>query len=70
MQIRCYHCQKPFALSKIEVIAALEQITAHNLGHYDANCPHCRRVNRVSQKELKRAAPDWKPQSQGEPVDG
>jgi phage FluMu protein Com len=33
-----------------------------NLTHFDAPCPHCRRVNRVSRKELQRAAPDWKAQ--------
>ena len=70
MQIRCYQCQRPFALSKDEVHTALDQITANNLSHYDAPCPHCRRVNRVSKKELQRAAPDWKPQPQGESADG
>lgn len=59
MQILCYHCHKPFALNKESIHAALDQIAAENLNHHDAPCPHCRRVNRVSQKELRRAAPDW-----------
>jgi phage FluMu protein Com len=59
MQIRCQRCHKPFALSKETVHAALAQMAAENLSHFDANCPHCRRNNRVSQAELKRAAPDW-----------
>ena len=63
MQIRCYHCSKPFALSKDTVHAALDLIAAENLSHYDAACPHCRRVNRVSKEELQRAAPDWQAQS-------
>jgi phage FluMu protein Com len=63
MQILCYHCHKPFGLNKEFIYAALEQIAAENLTHYDAPCPHCRRVNRVSSKELKRAAPNWKAQA-------
>lgn len=59
MQIRCQRCHKPYALSKETVHAALDQMMAENLSHYDAQCPHCRRTNRVSQAELKRAAPDW-----------
>lgn len=59
MQIRCYNCHKPFALGKSAVHAALEVITAEELSHYNAPCPHCRRVNRVSRAELLRAAPDW-----------
>lgn len=59
MQILCYHCHKPYALNKESIHAALDQIAAENLNHYDVPCPHCRRVNRVSQKELARAAPDW-----------
>ncbi len=64
MQIRCYHCHKPFALSKETVHSALEMIAADNLNHYNAYCPHCRRANRVSPDELHRAAPAWKPESE------
>lgn len=63
MQLKCYQCHKPFALSREEVYSALDQITAENLNHFDAHCPHCRRINRVSRDELKRAAPDWTPES-------
>lgn len=63
MQIRCYHCQKPFALKKEIIHAALDQVTKENQSHFDAPCPHCRRVNRVSRDELVRAAPDWQAQS-------
>lgn len=62
MQILCHNCHKPYALNKEVVHAALDQMQAENLTHYDAPCPHCRRVNRVSRKELQRAAPDWKVQ--------
>jgi phage FluMu protein Com len=60
MQIRCYHCHKPFAIGRDAVHQALDILTTSGMSHYDANCPHCRRVNRVSLQELQRAAPDWK----------
>ncbi|MCC7129219.1 MAG: hypothetical protein B6D39_05900 [Anaerolineae bacterium UTCFX2] len=61
MQIRCYNCHKPFAIGKQETHTALDMMVAQNLSHYDAQCPHCRRINRVSRQELERAAPGWKP---------
>jgi phage FluMu protein Com len=59
MQMRCQFCHKPFVLNKEAVHAALDQMSAEKLHHYDAHCPHCRRVNRVSRDELFHAAPDW-----------
>jgi len=59
MQIHCYNCHKPFHLSKEIIFAALDEIDSENLSHYNVNCPHCRRTNRVSPKDLHRAAPDW-----------
>ena len=59
MQIRCQHCHRPFGLSKEVIHAALDLLTAENLGHYNANCPHCGKANRASRAELLRAAPDW-----------
>jgi phage FluMu protein Com len=59
MQIRCFHCHKPYAMSKETVVAALEEATEQNLVHVNVPCPHCRRVNRVSRDDLHRAAPDW-----------
>ena len=60
MQIRCQNCHKPFALNKDVIHAALDQLTSENQNHYNAQCPHCRRMNRVSLQELERAAPDWR----------
>lgn len=59
MQIRCHQCHRPFALGKATVHAALGSITERDLSHYNANCPHCRRANRISKEELLRAAPGW-----------
>ena len=68
MQIRCMNCHRPYGLKKEETIAALDLLEAEQLGHYNSTCPHCGRVNRVSRTELLRSAPDWKPQTQEEPV--
>jgi phage FluMu protein Com len=62
IQIRCVYCQKPFGLDMETIHAALDEIHTRDLGHYNAPCPHCRKINRVSLKELKRAAPEWKAQ--------
>jgi phage FluMu protein Com len=70
MQIRCQNCHKPFALSRETVHAALDMLTSQNMSHYDAHCPHCRRVNRVSQQELQHAAPDWKKPTAETPANG
>jgi phage FluMu protein Com len=59
MQIRCSNCHRPYGLNKEQVHAALDLLEAEHMGHYNATCPHCRRVNRVSHSELLRAAPDW-----------
>jgi phage FluMu protein Com len=59
MQIRCSNCHRPYGLNKEQVHAALDLLEAEKMGHYNATCPHCRKVNRVSRDELLRAAPDW-----------
>jgi len=64
MQIRCYHCHKPFALGRDAIHQALQEMTEGDMGHHNAYCPHCGRANRVSRQELLRAAPDWAPQQQ------
>lgn len=61
MQIRCTNCHKPYALNKEMVIAALDQLFRDNQNHYNTQCPHCRRMNRVSRQELERYAPGWQP---------
>lgn len=61
MQLRCQQCHRPFALGKEAVLYALDMMHKQEMHHYNAQCPHCRRVNRLSQDELLRAAPDWTP---------
>jgi hypothetical protein len=70
MQIRCHNCHRPFALSREAVHTALDIVTEEQLNHYNATCPHCRRVNRISRDELMRAAPDWERKvKEGKPDD-
>jgi phage FluMu protein Com len=57
MQLRCYQCGKPYPISRETVAAALETMATEHQTHYHANCPHCRRVNKVPRAELERMAP-------------
>ena len=59
MQIRCRNCHKPFGMGREAVHAALDLLSAENMGHYNVNCPHCGKSNQVSRAELQRSAPDW-----------
>ena len=67
MQLRCYKCQMPIAISKEEIYSALDVISDENLTRYDVRCPKCRKTNRVSAKQLKRAAPKWKREREDKP---
>jgi phage FluMu protein Com len=60
MQIRCNQCHRPFALGREMIHEALNEMVDENLNHYNVQCPHCSKTNRVSRSELMRAAPDWK----------
>jgi hypothetical protein len=68
MQIRCSNCHRPYGLNKEQIYAALDLLETEQMGHYNAPCPHCRRVNRVSRGELIRAAPGWSRQANEENV--
>ena len=59
MQFQCYKCQMPILLSKDAIYLALDVISDENLTRYDVKCPKCRKTNRVSAKQLSRAAPHW-----------
>ncbi|MEZ0397279.1 MAG: hypothetical protein ABWK53_12730 [Anaerolineales bacterium] len=60
MQLRCTYCQTMFALSRDEMLAALEHVEEQKLKYYDAHCPKCRRANRVDRLKLELAYPNWK----------
>lgn len=60
MQLRCTYCQTMFAISRDEMLAALEHLEEQKLKYYDAHCPKCRRANRVERAKLELAYPNWK----------
>jgi phage FluMu protein Com len=59
MQLRCSYCQTMFAISRDEMLSALQYVTEEDLLYYDAHCPKCRRANRVERAKLQRAYPNW-----------
>jgi hypothetical protein len=67
MQLRCYSCGWSFAINKDEVAFALESLTASGGHHYDAHCPRCKHVNKVSLEQLRRAAPRRPPPAEKPP---
>ena len=60
MQLRCTYCQSMFAISREEMLAALEHMEENKLIFHDAHCPKCRRANRVERARMERFFPDWK----------
>src|SRR5215470_8195956 len=60
MNIRCSFCQNPYAIGRIETIAALQQMEAEHLTHYDAHCPRCRRATPILRQKLEMTLPNWR----------
>lgn len=60
MNIRCAFCQTPYAISRNEILAALQRLETENLHHYDAHCPRCRRVTQIPRQKLEQVLPNWK----------
>ncbi len=60
MQLTCTYCRTMFALSRDEMLAALQHMEQHQQKYYDAHCPKCRRANRVEGKRIEALFPDWK----------
>ena len=60
MQLRCTYCQTMFAISREDMLAALEHMEEFKRIYYDAHCPKCRRANRVERARMERFFPDWK----------
>jgi hypothetical protein len=66
MQVRCRHCNRPYAIKRDEVHAALDMLHTEDLVHYNSYCPHCGKINRLAKKQLKRQAPTWEPSKEAE----
>jgi len=60
MNIRCSFCQTPYAISRVQILDALQEVDAGKLSHYDAHCPRCRRATRIPRQKLEMAMPNWK----------
>jgi hypothetical protein len=42
------------------MLDALQEIDAHKLTHYDAQCPRCRRATQLPRQRLEMAMPNWR----------
>ena len=60
MNIRCSFCQTPYTLSRVAMLDALQEVDAHNLTHYDAHSPRCRRATQIPRQRLEMAMPNWR----------
>ena len=60
MNIRCSFCQTPYALSRVAMLDALQEVDSGNLTHYDAHCPRCRRATPIPRQKLEMAMPNWR----------
>jgi hypothetical protein len=60
MNIRCAFCQTPYTLSRVEMLDALQEMDSHNLTHYDAHCPRCRRATQIPRQRMEMAMPKWR----------
>ncbi|RPI93867.1 MAG: hypothetical protein EHM40_08450 [Chloroflexi bacterium] len=60
MNIRCAFCQTPYTLSRVDMLDALQEMDAHNLTHYDAHCPRCRRATQLPRQRLEMFMPKWR----------
>ena len=60
MNIRCAFCQTPYTLSRVEMLDALQEMDAHQLIHYDAHCPRCRRATQIPRQRMEMFMPKWK----------
>lgn len=59
MNIRCSFCQVPYAISRVEILDALQEMESKKLTHYDAHCPRCRRATRIPRQRLEMLMPNW-----------
>lgn len=60
MNIRCAFCQTPYTLSRVDMLDALQEMDAHNLTHYDAHCPRCRRATQLPRQRMEMFMPKWR----------
>jgi membrane protein involved in colicin uptake len=49
-----------FTTSRDADLAAIQQMEAEGLHHYDAHCPKCRRANAIDRIRLEKIYPNWR----------
>lgn len=54
---RCNNCRTPFNIREPEIVAALAVMKSNGFKYYNAACPSCGRPNKISEAQLRRAAP-------------
>ncbi|MBN1286125.1 MAG: hypothetical protein JXB47_12075 [Anaerolineae bacterium] len=63
--LRCFKCGWPINLNRAELETAVAEAMAKDEAHYALVCPSCRRVNKISVKQMRRKLPrDWQPVAQ------
>ena len=60
MNIRCSFCQVPYAISRVDLLDALQEIEAKKLTHYDVHCPRCRRATPIPRQRMEMFMPNWR----------
>lgn len=56
VKITCFKCHWSWSLGSKDVKAALDSL-APDENYYAIECPKCRRINKVTRKQLKQALP-------------
>lgn len=56
LKVTCFNCHWSWSLNAEAAQAAYDSLEPGEK-HYNADCPHCGRANKVSVKQLERALP-------------
>jgi phage FluMu protein Com len=56
IKITCFNCHSSWSLNREEIEAALTSLKP-GATHYTVECPKCRRVNKITVRQLQRALP-------------
>jgi len=60
MNIKCSFCQVPYAISRVDMLDALQEMDAKKLTHYDVHCPRCRRATPIPRQRMEMFMPNWR----------
>ncbi len=57
MNVHCQYCRHSFTLSRDYVAEAVAEAAEKKQKYHAVECPKCRKINKVSLKQMKRFAP-------------